>query len=247
MDGSPKEQSLKYLGPPTDSRGVVRKRRLHLGAAASLAELAEYRLFSPAIPYLWGGFREVYWWEWMRDLGHDVELFFHKFEQPVFEGLISQTQSSDWNYALMACRTEDWERVVDFFCELTVTMRTAKSAVRYGLQDLFVLDPLAMDRRKIFVGEQKRAVIHAFGLYGSHGVAYFEQPVPGALPRLTFAEADPEMVEFAKAYFKERNPIHATEALELSQPIAQIPEHIPLEQRSPADQERIRRIINQKR
>lgn len=213
MDSRPKDQAIKYLGPPVDKRGVVRKRRLEPGAATSLEQLKDYTFFTPAVPYLFGLFREVYWSEWMRSLGHDVDLYFHKFEQQIFDGLISRTQDPTWNYALLACRAEDWPQLTDFFCELTVTMRQSKTAIRYAVQELNILDPLAMDKRKVFVGDQTRATIHAFGLYGSHGGAYFEQATPMHRPKLTFQGPNPEMVTFAEAYFKDRNPINATEPL----------------------------------
>lgn len=214
MDRRPKDQALRYLGPPTTRRGVVKKQPLVLGAAKSLADLKDYRFFNPAVPYLLGGFREVYWCEWMLELGHDVPLYFHRFEQQVFEGLESRTGDTGWNFGLMAVREEHWELLVDFFCELTVTMRTTQSAVRYGLQELTILDPIAMDRRKVFVGEQTLATIGAFGLYGNKAVAYFDNP-PLSRPRLTFREAEPSMVRFAKAYFKERNPLNAADTLQV--------------------------------
>ncbi len=211
MDRRPQEQSLKYLGPPVDRRGVVRKKALDLRAATGLDQLPDLTFFSPALPYLFGGFREIYWSEWMRDLGHDVELFYYKFEQPVFEGLKSRTQDPAWNYGLMACWTVDWDALVNFFCGLTITNRQTREATRYGVQELRILDPLAMDRRKVFVGDQKRTTLNVFGLYGNLGVAYFEQPTPDARPKLAFKPPDPKMVRFADAYFKEHNPLNASE------------------------------------
>lgn len=243
MDSRPKDQTLKYLGPPTNSRGVVVKRRLHLGAATSLEELRDYKFFSPAIPYLWGGFREAYWCDWMMGLGHDVALFFHRFEQPIFEGFTSPVGDPGWNHGLMACRAEDFDKLVDFFCELTVTMRAAKAALRYGLQEVLVLDPLAMDRRKVFVGDQKLTLLNVFGLYGSHAVAYVEQPLQLARPRAAFREGDESMRTFAAAYFKERNPLNAVEELQLPAAGAEIPKPVDFAARSPEAQERILRAI----
>lgn len=243
MDSRPKDQTLKYLGPPLNSRGVVVKRRLHLGAATGLDELRDYKFFSPAIPYLWGGFREAYWCDWMMGLGRDVDLFFHRFEQPIFHGFVSSVGDTDWNYGLMACRAEDFDKLVDFFCELTVTMRSAKAALRYGLQEVLVLDPLAMDRRKVFVGDQKRVLLNVFGLYGSHAVAYVEQPLPLSRPQAAFREGDESMRAFAAAYFKERNPLHAVESLEIPETGAVIPTPIDFADRSPQDQERLLRAI----
>lgn len=213
-DETPKlaPESAAFLGPPVDARGVVRKYHFTVGPAESLAAFQEeWAFFTPAVMYLRGGFEDAYLIDYMYELQEEVRFCFHKFDRPLFDGLFTPTGDADWNYVLWALRREYWDGFVDFVCSISVADVDAKHVWRYGLQEVDVVDPVALSGRAVITAPPLLRV-GAFGIYGSRNRLYFRRsPSPFGAPRLASSQPHHEDVVFAKAYFEGRNPISAKE------------------------------------
>ncbi len=209
MDLDPRKpfpQSLQGTGPVVDARGIVQKYALPLGGARALRELAaDLVFFNLGALYLYGHFRDAFLIEYMAELGRDVQIYFHKFNTPIFAGLEFRGDPS-WNHGLMAVIVEEWPRLVDFLCSITATYAARDEVCRYGLQAFEVPDPLMLDLRHP-VGPDDVIAVGAWGTYTNKGTVSFRQV--GGTPTLGYRLPDEDMAVYARALFGGDNPVDA--------------------------------------
>lgn len=214
MDHDPLEETPKFVGPVVDQRGIVRKYRMPVSKAESLLALNdEYAFFTPAALYLHGSFVEGMWVDYMYEMQADVPLYFQKFARPIFRGLATRDRDPSWNHVLWAVTRDYWDSVVNFLCSLSLVDRETQTVVRYGLQELNVLDPLAIDKAGLIREDLPLLPIGVFGVYGNKTKVAYEPGVNPLLdlPKLQFHKPDEDMQVFANAYFSGRNPINERE------------------------------------
>lgn len=209
-------QRLAAGGPQLDAKGVLPKRPLRLGTAESLAVMDGFVFFSPAILYIHGALKDAMLLDFIRNNGTDVPLFFHRFGSPVFGGLQAKTGDVGWNHGLMALAAENWEAFSGFMTSITVVHRDTKQVIRYALQELTIVDPLAREKHQILDGSPVPLTIGMFGLDGAQCRIAMTQPDVKTydLPRLKVHPPTAEMKAYAKAYFAGANPLHAEEITE---------------------------------
>lgn len=214
MDHEPVSQSPVFLGPPVDSRGLIVKAKLPVGAARTLHELErDYHFFTLAAPYLHGGFSDAFLIDYMYALGANVPIYYHKFNAVVFRGLETPEGDPSWNHVLFAVPCEFWSSLLDFICSLTVAMRHLGAMTRYGEQRLYIPDPLDADTAIVVQPGAALIRVSAFGLYGNRMRAIFTRGATLYEPhRLRFQAADSADIEYARAYFEGQNPLDARDA-----------------------------------
>ncbi len=207
-------EGIHYAGPPVDDRGRVVKHELRVGAATSLASLAdEYAFFTPAALYLYGEFYDGPLIDFMCGLGREVRLCYRK---PIFRGLEAGNGDADWNHALWAVRREDYQALADFIVSLTFMVTEEGKVLRFGEQPLMVLDPLALDRSVLWRADLPSVALVGFGVSmatragGGFQVAF--RGGTGSLtepPTLRWFGPEPGMVAFASAALTGGNPVNA--------------------------------------
>jgi hypothetical protein len=206
-DVLPKAEGTRYLGPACDERGFVLKRKLPVGPARALAELAaEYAFFSPAILYLYGAFTDGPFVDLMFELNRDVALYHHRFRRPLFRGLEARSNGDPgWNYVLWAVRKDDWAFLRDYLVSLKFCHEEHRWVVRIGERPLLIVDPLVADRGQLLPGGGVE--VTAFGIYTNKfccGLVDHEKLARP--PVLTIGPAHPELAVWAEARFAGGNP-----------------------------------------
>ncbi len=193
----------------TDAHGVIQKYPLVLGEARALRSLtSDYVFFTPAILYLSGLFSDAVLIDFMQGVGTEVRFYHHKFQAPIFRGLLTPDGDEDWNYVLWAIRKPFWKAFQDFLCSVTITKPDRRLLVGIGYQELKVLDPLTVDKHRIVTAESSVLGVGAFGLNGNKYIFAFQ---PSADPRVTLPlvqryQPGQGMNAFAEALFAGKNP-----------------------------------------
>lgn len=197
--GTPTPEGVIATDTVLSPAGFVRKLPLVLGNAKSLTELLpDYAFFTPAILYLYGGFRDAPLADFVA-VHTGVEFYYHKFSRALFSGLDARSNGDKtWNYALWAVRREYWDAFSAWLINTTLTYAEDQMVARIGEQSLTVADPLA--NTLIYGANVARVPVSAFGLRGSHYVAALSF---GDKPKLTIQAGDTEMATLAKALYND--------------------------------------------
>lgn len=214
MTELPHSEKPRFLGPPVDVQGRLRKRKLPLGNAESLTAMSQdYSFFTPGPAFLYGLLSDGTLIDYVNEMGEDVPFFVYKFNKPVFEGLHTPNGDADWNHVLFAVPQEFWESFSGFMCSVVMSIRAQGTVIRWGLQELLVLDPLCVDKTVVLDANMKRLTIGAFCPYGNQYKSYFEPGEPeDTPPRFRLHPPDDAMEVFSKAHFAGRNPLNAKES-----------------------------------
>lgn len=213
MDRLPHSEKPKFLGPPVDAQGRLRKRKLPLDRAESLWAMREdYAFFTPAPAFLYGLLGDSHLIDFINEMEEDVPFFVHKFNKPVFSGLHTPQGDADWNHVVFAVPLPFWDAYSGFMASVVMSIREEQTVLRWGLQELTVLDPLCVDKTVICDADMKRIEIGAFCPYGNRYKGYFEPGEhPDAPPQFKLHKPDDAMQVFSTAHFTGRNPLNAKE------------------------------------
>lgn len=215
MDRQPTEEGTRYLGPPVDARGVIVKKRLPIGKARSLVELSsEFAFFTPAALYLHGRFFDGPLFDWMYELGRDVDIYCYRFQHPLFRGLENEVKDPGWNFGILAVPIEDWQAFAERIIGMVIADVNIRRYVAYGEQKLLIVDPLAVDFAGMWRPDLPIIEITGFGVEASdYRAAYITGDCPGIEPpTLRFFPPNPEIRAAAASYFRGGNPVMAREA-----------------------------------
>jgi hypothetical protein len=207
----PAKEGTRWVGPPVDANGRVVKHPFGVGNAESLAALAgAFAFFTPALLYLYGGFRDGMLIDFMEGLGRDVPIYYRRFGRPLFARLEASDGSPDWNHALWAVHRDDYEPLAAFLLDSVLKDSVRRRVIRYAEQELEVADPVALDRRSV-VDSLPTVAVQVWAVNASHGIAALRRPAgqPAALPALAFLPPAREVVVYAEALYKDRNPVNA--------------------------------------
>jgi len=202
-------------GPSVDSKGLLKKYPLRLGAAAALGDvLDEYVFFTPASLYLHGYFCDAPLIDFVWEMGGDVRLYHRRFNRPIFRGLETRDGDKDWNHVLWAIKREFWANFNDFLISTVLSFReaTPPHLSMFAEQEVTILDPLAVDRTVLYRADLPMLVVSAFCVNGSLGRTSFVEGKSALMdpPQLAQWPADGEVLAYADALFRGKgNPVNA--------------------------------------
>jgi hypothetical protein len=169
----------------------------------ALAPFAErFAFFTPAIPYLWGRFADALLFHFLELQGCRVDFFHTKFDRPLFQGMTAPDGDADWNYVLWAVERQHWQAFEDYVLAAVVADTPRKTVVRYGSQDLMLVDPLAASRQ-IVVTTAFLCPVTVFGVRSNKATVAVKE-VPGTLPQVVWHAPDKQCILYAGAIFEQQ-------------------------------------------
>lgn len=147
MDVPPVDQSDKFIRCASDT--VVEKYWMEFGTADRLGLFVpQYQFFSIALPYLYGGFHDGLLAQFMSEYPQPVPFMHHRFHKPLFAGMEAAGSDGEWNHVLWALPREIWIAFEMFVVSLVLWQDLGErtGVIRYGAQDLEIVDPLYADK-----------------------------------------------------------------------------------------------------
>lgn len=194
--------------PTVDERGVLDKPRLRVGGAESLLAMSEeYAFFTPAILYLSGFFSDAALVDFVHETGGGPVFYHYLFDSQIFKGLVARDGDAAWNRVLWALARSFWPAFQDFLCSVVIANRARRLVVGIGQQELTILDPLALDRKRLATAQVPLLPISAFGVNGNkfrYALAVGD-PLTSLPTAGRYAPAG-DMTAFAEALFAGHNP-----------------------------------------
>lgn len=128
-------------------QGFTAPTELFLSRARSLAELSgDVAFFTPGILYSYSRFDKSLLDEFIAETGWRVRPVHHFFSFPVFKGLGRSSVDDDWNKALFGIEREAWEDFRSWCHSVAAIDRERHQLIRLGVQELDIIDPLALER-----------------------------------------------------------------------------------------------------
>ena len=179
---------------------VTPRYRVEFSQTKQLSSVLGYVWFTPAMLFLWGRFSEVN----LSDIvqRHDIKLFWYRFDKAIFQGFDFGGDVS-WNHTLWAVETAKWSKFVDAVLE-TVQFDLEKAMLyQYGLQEVSVPDPLAMDLQRVWSAQIPSIPVYGFAVLSNTRQSAFERRLPTAvdLPRVvSFPPSDVHVTAAAKLF-----------------------------------------------
>lgn len=194
------------LGTTDALNEKFKKHPLPVGASKSLYEMTDdFVFFTPALANLHGAFVDGHFVDLQQELQEPLRIYKHKFYSPIFKNLETPSGNSDWNHVLFAASKEQWPRLEDHICGVTMLSVERRLVAKYGIQTLRVFDPLAADLHTII---SNSVTIRAIGIISNTSTLAFKPdevtPFPIRLP------PEPEMQAFLDAFIAGKNPLLAT-------------------------------------
>jgi hypothetical protein len=141
------------------------------GTPPSLSVFPEWVWYTPAPAFLWGG------------LGHDIlselqnefgfEYYQSTFKVPIFSGFESDGDAF-WNHTLWASKQAEWKTFKDAMIGVTNVNIESELIIRYGLQDLVIYDPIAVQNNSLITPDTPTAAVFAFGVISNKSTIAFD-------------------------------------------------------------------------
>lgn len=139
----------------------VPKYRIAFQRAGQLADIPGYVWYTPAPLYLWGRYSDVNLSDVVQQ--HDIQIFWYRFDKPVFQGFTANGDPS-WNHVLWAAKEDQWVKLVNAVLE-TVQFDIPKSRLyQYALQQLSLYDPLSLDTQKVLTAATPVVPVQVFAV-----------------------------------------------------------------------------------
>lgn len=195
------------LGTTNDLSEKFKKYPLPTGAAKSLYEMTgDFVFFTPALANLHGAFVDGHFVDLQKSMQEPLKIYKHKFYLPIFKNLNTPSGNFDWNHVLFAVSKEQWPKLEDHICSITMLSVERKVVAKYGIQAFKIVDPLAADLHTIV---NSSVNIYAIGIISNTSTLAFKPdeitPFPVRLP------PEPEMQTFFNAFMAGKNPLLAIE------------------------------------
>lgn len=193
-------------GRIADADGVVPKNRMTWTRARSLADMQErFAFFTPAILYLYGGFRD----QMLADFAArhpDLEVWwgFTLFDQPLFRGLVAPDGDDAWNHALWCVPIETYKRLRPYLASVALSYEPTRWFAETGVRPVVIPDPI----RRV-----TSMTVDVFGFSATDGTLYMKE---GPLPTLAKAPPSRDVGVFREAILEGENPLLAVEIDELA-------------------------------
>lgn len=140
------------------------------GDPDSLSNFPQWVWYTVAAPVLWGGLNN----EVLSSIQQETGLTYHRkiFDKPIFSGF-DVDGNSVWNHVLWAVPQIDWLKLKAEFLSVTKVDVERDLMVKYGLQELVIYDPLAMDKSRVLLANSPTHLIQAFGVMSNYTTVAF--------------------------------------------------------------------------
>ena len=172
--------------------------------------LDQFTFFTPAIAYLWGGWRDSILYDFLVTYNQEVHFYHYRFKKPLFRGLHTLSGDTAWNSVLWAIHKKHWDPFVDHVLAAVITDTPKRVLYKFAEQVLEICDPLFLDRQIVVPTQIPLISIRAFGVKANLWVAAFdleEERHPFMdLPRLKFYGPDEQCKLYARAIFELEKP-----------------------------------------
>jgi len=145
------------------------------GNPESLSNFPQWVWYTVAAPVLWGGLDN----EVLSSIQQETGLTYHRkiFDKPIFAGF-EVDGSSVWNHVLWAVPQVDWLKLKAEFLSVAKVDVKRDLMMKYGLQELVIYDPLAMDKSRILLTNSPTQRIQAFGVMSNYTTVAFRVDQP---------------------------------------------------------------------
>ena len=153
------------------------------GNPETLSNFPQWVWYTVAAPVLWGGLDN----EVLSSIQQETEVTYHRkiFEKSIFAGFESQGNVA-WNHMLWAAPQTDWPKLKAEFLGATLVDVERNLMVKFGLQELVIYDPLAIDKMSVIPPDPPTHLIYAFGVMSNQKTIAFR--------------ADQKLVEHPRVY-----------------------------------------------
>jgi|TARA_R110002051_G_scaffold297430_3_gene363774 hypothetical protein len=191
-----------HVGGPPESKFVkftpykVNVRPVEFGGTPpSLAVFPEWVWYTPAPAFLWGGLGHAILSELQHELG--FEYYQATFRVSLFSGFDVQGDAF-WNNTLWACKQTEWEPFKEALLGVMNVDMENGLIVKYGLQELSVYDPVAVQNNSVITPDTPTLDVVAFGVMSNKSTIAFDV-TSGAVerPHVYTVTPDPAFVEMA--------------------------------------------------
>ena len=147
-----KSEQKNFLTKPVNVADIKFK-----GNPESLKNFPQWVWYTVASPVLWGNLTESV----LSAVQQDTGLTYHRkvFDKPIFSGF-----GSAWDHTLWAVPQTEWPLLREELLSITQVDVEKKLLVKYGLQELSVYDPLAVDKFTVIPPDVPIFSIYAFGV-----------------------------------------------------------------------------------
>jgi hypothetical protein len=149
----------------------VPKYKVEFERANKLSDVPGYVWYSPAVLYIWGRYSEVNLSDLVQQ--HDIQIFWYRFDKPVFKGFTVNGDSA-WNYVLWAAREDQWQKICETILETVQFDIPKQQLYQYALQSLTVYDPLNVDTNRVVLHSTPKISIHTFAALSNVGQVAFD-------------------------------------------------------------------------
>ena len=178
------------------------------GNPETLSNFPQWVWYTVAAPVLWGGLDNKV----LSSIQQEIDVTYHckMFEKPIFTGF-ELAGNAAWNHTLWAVPQPDWLKLKAELLSVTLVDVDLSLMVKFGLQELVIYDPLAIDNMSVISPDPPTHLIHAFGVMSNQKTIAFR--------------ADQKIVEHPRVYtFRpERNIISLSgKALKNQQNVADV-------------------------
>jgi hypothetical protein len=166
------------------------------GNPPALSAFPEWVWYTPAPAFLWGGLNNIILSGLQQEL--NIEYYQGVFNTVIFSGFESEG-SAFWNHTLWAIKQEEWAPFKESLLGVTNVDVENHLMIKYGLQEMNIYDPLAVQNNKVVSPETPVATIYAFGVMTNKSTVAFN-PAEGvvARPHVYTQAAAPEIVSLAE-------------------------------------------------
>lgn len=176
------------------------------GDPDSLANFPQWVWYTVAAPVLWGGLDN----EVLSSIQQETGLTYHRkiFDKPIFSGF-DIDGNSVWNHVLWAVPQVDWVKLKSEFLSVAKVDVKRDLMVKYGLQELTIYDPLAMDKSRVLRANSPTHLIYAFGVMSNHTTVAFriDQSI-AEHPHVFSFSPEENVVNLAKKTLSGRKNLH---------------------------------------
>jgi len=140
------------------------------GNPPSLSVFPEWVWYTPAPVFLWGGLNDVILSGLQQEL--DIEYYQGVFNTTIFSGFESGG-SAFWNHTLWAISRESWVPFKDALLGVTTVDVENHLMVKYGLQEVTIYDPIAIQNDTLISPKTPVITIYAFGVMTNKSTVAF--------------------------------------------------------------------------
>jgi len=157
--------------------------------ARALAEVDDFRFFTPGILYSFSRFDRSLSSEFSVEIGKPVRFIAEFFSRPLFRGLAAPSADDDWNKTLFGIEVEHWDRFCSWCNGVALADPALGGFLRVGVQKLHIADPLFLDRTLILPPVPPMIEVAAMCVDSTRGCWVFEDEgnvlEPPAVKRIT--------------------------------------------------------------